>query len=88
LHLLSLKFWFKGDKSNGSAMWQCYGNSMQRHILMHMAATYFNIPDVEKMPSTTWERALNQTLTAESNVVLKPSCGSLEISTSRREQHQ
>jgi hypothetical protein len=40
------------------AMWENKEVSMQRHILMHMAATYFNIGDVEKMAFTTWSRAL------------------------------
>jgi hypothetical protein len=59
---------------------------MQCHIRMHMAATWFNIGGVEKYAYPTWKRALNQTLPAECNLVLKPSCGSLEISTSRKEQ--
>jgi hypothetical protein len=57
-------------------MWVKYGFSMQRHIHMHIAATYFNIPDVEKKAYPTWKRAPNQTLMAESIVVLNGSCGS------------
>jgi hypothetical protein len=40
------------------------------------------------MGTTTPKRAPNQTLTAESKEILKPSCGSLKISTSHKEQNQ
>jgi hypothetical protein len=43
---------------------------------------------VEKIESTTPKRAPNQTLTAESKAILKPSCGSLEICTSHKEQNR
>jgi hypothetical protein len=67
-------------------MWQFYVNSMQRHIRMHKKPTYPNIGDVEKMGSTTWKQTLNQTLMDECNAVQTQSCGSLEISTSRKEK--
>jgi hypothetical protein len=60
--------------------------SMQCHIHMHIAATKFNIAHVAKKESTTSKRAPNQTRIIECNVVPKPSCGSLEISTSRKEK--
>jgi hypothetical protein len=60
--------------------------SMQCHIHMHMISTYFNIEDVEKISYATWKRALKQTSIVECNLVLKPSCGGLEISTSRKEK--
>jgi hypothetical protein len=59
---------------------------MQRHIRMHKISTYFNIPHVEKIGNTTRKQTPNQTPTTKRNLILKPSCGSLEISTSRKEQ--
>jgi hypothetical protein len=61
--------------------------SMQRHIHMHTISTYFNIDGVEKKASATRKRALNQTLTVECNVILKQSCGTVGIPTSRKEQN-
>jgi hypothetical protein len=43
---------------------------------MHIAATYFNIVDVEKISYATSKQAPNQTLKVKRNVVPKPSCGS------------
>jgi hypothetical protein len=63
-------------QNNKSAMWQFYENSMQRHILMHMATTYFNIGGVEKIGYCTWKQTLNQTPLAECIVVINGSCGS------------
>jgi hypothetical protein len=51
-----------------------------------MVSTYFNIGGVEEMGFTTWKRAMNQTLKAQHNVILKPSCGSLKKPTPRKEQ--
>jgi hypothetical protein len=69
-------------------MWTELEFSMQRHILMHMVSTYFNIEDVEKMSCCNWKRALKQTPIAECIVVLKQSCGSLKKFTYHKEKRQ
>jgi hypothetical protein len=69
-----------------SGMWRNYENSMQRHILMHNKPTYPNIAHVKKKESTTSKRAPNQTLTIEYKAIIKPSCGSLKISTPHKEK--
>jgi hypothetical protein len=53
---------------------------------MHMVSTYFNIEDVEKNAYPTWKQTPNQTLKAECKLLLKPSCGTVEISTSQKEK--
>jgi hypothetical protein len=65
---------------------QRYVEPMQRHVLIHKKPTYFNIGDVEEFSYPTWQRAMDQTLIAECNLVLKPSCGRIEFSTSCKEK--
>jgi hypothetical protein len=58
-------------------------------IAPHPHAQENNIPNiahVAKIESTTMKRAPKQTPIAKCNLALKPSCGSLEISTSRKEK--
>jgi hypothetical protein len=45
-----------------------------------------NIEDVAKMGITTWKQTLKLTPMTQCNVALKPSCGSLEISTCQKEK--
>jgi hypothetical protein len=55
---------------------------------MHMAATYFNIGDVEKMGFTTWNQALKRCLLAILRCLHMPLCGSKENSPSHKEKKE
>jgi tRNA acetyltransferase TAN1 len=61
---------------------------MQRHIHNHKKPTYSNIEDVAKMGCCTMKQTLIQRQNTKQNAVPKQSCGSLEISTSRKEQNR
>jgi hypothetical protein len=59
---------------------------MQRHVLIHMISTYFNIADVEEIVRATSKQTQKNNANNKHNAPQTQTCGRIEITTHRKER--